>query len=125
MVEEAAIDEATAVEDRSFSLNLRKRDCDSKSASLVPRVGQVHAMSQSGVEAILRQNFPVRVGRSPIHNWGLFTTKPVAKDGIVIEYMGQALRNSTADKKEKIYENGAFKGQARALVGWAGIVPPP
>ena len=30
---------------------------------------------------------------------------------MVVEYIGQALRNSIADHKEKVYEGGAFAGQ--------------
>ena len=30
---------------------------------------------------------------------------------MVVEYMGEALRNSFADRKEKVYEGGAFAGQ--------------
>ena len=30
---------------------------------------------------------------------------------MVVEYMGEGLRNSFADRREKIYEGGAFAGQ--------------
>ena len=103
---EGTSDAATGdvVDERSLSLNLRRREVESKS------LGQV-ARAPGAAVAMLKQPFPVRVGRSPIHNWGLFTTRPVPKDGMVVEYMGQALRNSAADKKERVYEGGAFKGQ--------------
>ena len=45
----------------------------------------------------------VEVRRSAIHNWGLFTTRPVPKDGMVVEYMGSGLRSILADVKEKMY----------------------
>lgn len=105
----AAGSEETAAEallmDERSSLNLRKRDVpELKSAAQVER-------SAVGVVAMLKQAHPVRVGRSAIHNWGLFTTRAVPKDGMVVEYMGSAMRNSLADHKEKVYENGAFAGQ--------------
>ena len=53
----------------------------------------------------------VEVRRSAIHNWGLFTTRPVPKDGMVVEYMGVAIRSVMADLREKEYENGTAKGQ--------------
>ena len=83
-------------DERATALNLRRQ-----SASV---------QQQSHLQQ-LKLPMPVRVGRSPIHNWGLFTTRAVQKDSIVVEYMGQALRNSTADRKEKVYEGGAFAGQ--------------
>ena len=52
----------------------------------------------------------VEVNRSAIHNWGLFTTRPVPKDGMVVEYMGSGLRSSIADVQEKKYENGTMAG---------------
>ena len=67
--------------------------------------------ASQGVVAMLKQPHPVRVGRSPIHNWGLFTTRPVPKDGMVVEYMGVALRNTMADRFEKKYTEGTMKGQ--------------
>ena len=53
----------------------------------------------------------VEVQRSAIHNWGLFTTRPVPKDGMVVEYMGCGIRSSMADLREKRYEEGTMKGQ--------------
>ena len=62
--------------------------------------------------AALRQPMPVTVRRSAIHNWGLFTTRPVPRDGMVVEYKGRGLRNIMADQKEAAYERGALAGQA-------------
>ncbi|KAL3917301.1 MAG: hypothetical protein SGPRY_006458 [Prymnesium sp.] len=59
----------------------------------------------------IKQPMPVEVRRSAIHNWGLFTTRPVRQDGVVVEYKGRELRNKVADRKEKWYEAGAIKGQ--------------
>ena len=103
--DDAATSEAIT-DERALSLNLRKRDGD----GAIKSVGQV-ARPSGSVITMLRQPFPVEVRRSAIHNWGLFVTRPVPKDGMVVEYMGQALRNSIADHKEQMYEHGAFKGQ--------------
>ena len=92
-------------DERQLSLNLRRREAEG------PKTAAQVAMRPGGVVAMLRVAHPVKVGRSPIHNWGLFTTRAVPKDGVVVEYMGTAMRNSAADKKEKVYEGGAFKGQ--------------
>lgn len=87
-------------------LNLRRRGDEGRSANLVER----NAGNAAGT--LLHAVHPVRVGRSAIHNWGLFTTRGVPKDGMVVEYMGQALRNSMADRKERQYTEGALAGMA-------------
>jgi hypothetical protein len=103
--EDVAVASAKAAEERSH-LGLRKRDPNESKS-----VWQIERSSTEKVIAALKMPQPVRVGRSAIHNWGLFTTRSVPKDGVVVEYMGLALRNSIADHKEKVYEGGAFKGQ--------------
>ncbi len=45
------------------------------------------------------------MGRSPIHQWGLFTSKPVNEGDMVIEYVGEVIRNSIADLREKYYDS--------------------
>jgi F/Y-rich N-terminus/SET domain/PHD-like zinc-binding domain/Bromodomain/PHD-finger/F/Y rich C-terminus len=42
--------------------------------------------------------------RSHIHGWGLFTKVDIKKDGMIIEYMGEVVRQCIADKREKGYE---------------------
>ncbi len=34
----------------------------------------------------------LRFGRSRIHEWGLFALEPIAADEMVIEYVGQSIR---------------------------------
>ncbi|XP_036794683.1 histone-lysine N-methyltransferase SETD1A isoform X2 [Oncorhynchus mykiss] len=45
----------------------------------------------------------LRFGRSRIHEWGLFTMEPIAADEMVIEYVGQNIRQMVADNREKRY----------------------
>ena len=42
--------------------------------------------------------------RSHIHGWGLFTKVDLPKDSMVTEYMGEIIRKSVADAREKAYE---------------------
>lgn len=42
--------------------------------------------------------------RSHIHGWGLFTKIDLPKDSMIVEYMGEVVRQSVADKREKQYE---------------------
>ena len=43
-------------------------------------------------------------GRSRIHNWGLFALEAIPADEMVIEYVGQVIRQQVADNREKTYE---------------------
>ena len=46
--------------------------------------------------------------RSHIHGWGLFTKVDIKKDGMIIEYMGEVVRQCIADKREKGYETSGI-----------------
>lgn len=46
----------------------------------------------------------LKFARSGIHDWGLFALEPIAADEMVIEYVGETLRQSLADLREKKYE---------------------
>lgn len=46
----------------------------------------------------------VEVGPSKIHRNGLFTHEDLAGGDIVIEYVGERIRNKVADKREVVYE---------------------
>ncbi|XP_029915078.1 histone-lysine N-methyltransferase SETD1B-A-like [Myripristis murdjan] len=47
----------------------------------------------------------IRFCRSHIHEWGLFAMEPIAADEMVIEYVGQTIRQVIADMREKRYED--------------------
>lgn len=64
-----------------------------------------------GVEAdalrfnqLKKRKKPVRFARSAIHNWGLYAMENIAMNDMIIEYVGEILRQSVADKREKRYE---------------------
>ncbi|XP_026801519.3 histone-lysine N-methyltransferase SETD1B-A [Pangasianodon hypophthalmus] len=46
----------------------------------------------------------LRFSRSRIHDWGLFAEEPIAADEMVIEYVGQSIRQVIADMRERRYE---------------------
>ncbi|VDN00994.1 unnamed protein product [Thelazia callipaeda] len=46
----------------------------------------------------------VKFARSKIHGWGLYALEAIAPDEIVIEYIGQKIRPTVADVREKLYE---------------------
>ncbi|XP_051950703.1 histone-lysine N-methyltransferase SETD1B [Xyrauchen texanus] len=47
----------------------------------------------------------LRFGRSHIHDWGLFAEEPIAAEEMIIEYVGQSIRQVIADMRERRYEN--------------------
>ncbi|XP_070690401.1 histone-lysine N-methyltransferase SETD1B-A-like [Pempheris klunzingeri] len=46
----------------------------------------------------------IRFSQSHIHEWGLFAMEPIAADEMVIEYVGQIIRQVIADMREQRYE---------------------
>jgi hypothetical protein len=46
----------------------------------------------------------LKFARSRIHNWGLFTVEPIEAQEMVIEYIGEVVRQKVADHREKAYE---------------------
>jgi [histone H3]-lysine4 N-trimethyltransferase SETD1 len=46
---------------------------------------------------------PVRFARSAIHNWGLYAMQDISKDDMIIEYVGEVVRQQVAEIREKRY----------------------
>ncbi|KAF6812905.1 Histone-lysine N-methyltransferase, H3 lysine-4 specific [Colletotrichum sojae] len=46
---------------------------------------------------------PVKFARSAIHNWGLYTEESINKDDMIIEYVGEQVRQSISEIREKRY----------------------
>lgn len=46
---------------------------------------------------------PVKFARSAIHNWGLYAMENIAVNDMIIEYVGEKLRQSVADMRERRY----------------------
>ncbi|KAK9452682.1 histone H3-K4 methyltransferase Set1 [Dipodascopsis uninucleata] len=50
---------------------------------------------------------PVRFARSAIHNWGLYAMENIAANDMIIEYVGEVIRQPVADMRERRYlKNG-------------------
>ncbi|KAK9248402.1 hypothetical protein V1506DRAFT_528834 [Lipomyces tetrasporus] len=50
---------------------------------------------------------PVRFARSAIHNWGLYAMENIAANDMIIEYVGEVVRQPVADMRERRYlKNG-------------------
>lgn len=65
--------------------------------------------TQSGEGDVLRFNQlkkrkkPVRFARSAIHNWGLYAEENISANDMIIEYVGEKVRQQVADMRERIY----------------------
>ena len=46
--------------------------------------------------------------RSHIHGWGLFAKIDLPKDSMIVEYMGETVRQCIADKRERGYETSGI-----------------
>lgn len=46
----------------------------------------------------------LKFAKSPIHEWGLFALEPIEQNDMVIEYIGDIIRQKIADVREKKYE---------------------
>ncbi len=46
---------------------------------------------------------PVRFARSAIHNWGLYAMEDIAGNDMIIEYVGEKVRQQVADMRERRY----------------------
>ena len=56
------------------------------------------------------RNKDVKFSKSKIHGWGLFTMEDIAENDMVIEYVGEIIRSSVADAREKKYEAAGIGG---------------
>ena len=50
----------------------------------------------------------MQFARSDIHDWGLFALEPIAVNDLVIEYVGELIRQKVADVREKRYERSGI-----------------
>ena len=47
-------------------------------------------------------------GKSAIHSWGLYAAEPIEKEDFVVEYLGEYVRQSVAEVREKHYRRAGF-----------------
>ena len=70
---------------------------------------QVLASANNGEGDVLRFNQlkkrkkPVKFARSAIHNWGLYAMENIAANDMIIEYVGEKVRQQVADMRERQY----------------------
>ena len=52
---------------------------------------------------LTKRKKPVTFARSAIHNWGLYALEPIAAKEMIIEYVGESIRQPVAEMREKRY----------------------
>lgn len=52
---------------------------------------------------LMKRKKPVKFARSAIHNWGLYAIEPIAANEMIIEYVGEVVRQKVAEIREKKY----------------------
>lgn len=57
---------------------------------------------------------PLKFAKSPIHDWGLYAVEPIPAGDMVIEYVGEIIRQQVADQREKMYEKQVSVASFRA-----------
>lgn len=55
------------------------------------------------LNALTKRKKPVSFARSAIHNWGLYALEPIAAKEMIIEYVGESIRQQVAEHREKSY----------------------
>lgn len=46
----------------------------------------------------------IKFARSQIHGWGLYALETIAPEVMIIEYVGEKVRPTVSDEREKSYE---------------------
>lgn len=55
------------------------------------------------LNALTKRKKPVTFARSAIHNWGLYALESIAAKEMIIEYVGESIRQQVAEHREKSY----------------------
>ncbi|KAA1118224.1 histone methyltransferase set1, variant 4 [Puccinia graminis f. sp. tritici] len=117
-----ALSRSTRVNSRRFILNMEQNKKasilssgnnpanDSLDSSLQLQANPNPAPSLDSVADVLKFNQlrtrkkQLKFSRSPIHDWGLYAMETIPAGEMVIEYVGEVIRQAVADRREKLYE---------------------
>lgn len=55
------------------------------------------------LNSLTKRKKPVSFARSVIHNWGLYALEPIAAKEMIIEYVGESIRQQVAEHRERSY----------------------
>jgi SET domain-containing protein len=74
---------------------------------IVSMVMQNKAMMESDIlkfNQLKTQKKQLRFSKSPIHDWGLYAEEHINANDMVIEYVGEVIRQQVAEERERKYE---------------------
>ena len=90
---------ATGITSRSNRVNQRRFVAD-LNAQRQTITGDADALRFNQLK---KRKKPVKFARSAIHNWGLYAMENIAANDMIIEYVGEKIRQQVADMREKAY----------------------
>eukprot|EP00977_Amphora_coffeiformis_P024717 scaffold16707_cov182-Amphora_coffeaeformis.AAC.11 len=64
----------------------------------------ISAFSNLDLDTLASRESQLRFGRSAIHAWGVFADKDISSGDMIVEYRGEIIENTMAEKREKLYE---------------------
>lgn len=87
---------------RSTRVNNRRlvQDIDAQRKVFATSSGEGDAISFNQLK---KRKKPVKFARSAIHNWGLYAMEDIAANDMIIEYVGEKVRQQVADIRERHY----------------------
>ena len=87
---------------RSNRVNNRRlvADMAAQKQALATSTGEGDALRFNQLK---KRKKPVRFARSAIHNWGLYAMQNIAANDMIIEYVGEKVRQQVADMRERQY----------------------
>jgi hypothetical protein len=85
-------------EDDQYAADLEK---EGNRADIEARIQKFIDMS---VAYMINPYTKLEVRKSPIHGWGLFAKMNFQRDDVIVEYMGEKIRQVIADRREVMYE---------------------
>ncbi|KAF3481724.1 histone-lysine N-methyltransferase [Arthroderma uncinatum] len=107
---QAAADAARVLAAKTISKSTSRSNRVNNRRLIADINAQKQAMpTQSGEGDVLRFNQlkkrkkPVRFARSAIHNWGLYAEENITANDMIIEYVGEKVRQQVADMRERRY----------------------
>ncbi|XP_070571460.1 histone-lysine N-methyltransferase SETD1B-like isoform X2 [Ptychodera flava] len=80
------------------------REARSNQRRLLSSLGQTEMSDLLKFNQLKYRKKQLKFSKSDIHNWGLFALEPIAADEMVVEYVGQVVRQVIAEEREKRYE---------------------
>ncbi|PGH10843.1 hypothetical protein AJ80_07394 [Polytolypa hystricis UAMH7299] len=87
---------------RSTRVNNRRliADINAQKQALPTQSGESDALRFNQLK---KRKKPVRFARSAIHNWGLYAEENISANDMIIEYVGEKVRQQVADMRERRY----------------------